>query len=99
MTTPSATRVYRTNGPPVIQETKIRLAEDAVLEFLSEHVIPHPGSVLRQLLRVEMAPGSCLILNEAFAAGRVARNELWQFQELSSSTEILLGDRLVDCNN
>ena len=98
MTTPSATRVYRTDGPPVIQETTIRLEEDAVLEFIPEHVIPHPGSALRQSLRAEMAPGSCLILNDGFAAGRVARNELWQFQELSSSTEILLGDRLVYLN-
>lgn len=82
LTTPSATKVYRTLGPPAVQETAIRLGEGAVLEYLPEHVIPHPGSALHQSLKIEMEAGSCAIISDAFAVGRLARGERWGFQEI-----------------
>ena len=82
LTTPSATKVYRTLGPPAIQETTIRLEEGAILEYLPDHVIPHPGSVFHQSLTVEMEPKSRAILVDAFAVGRLARGERWGFREL-----------------
>ena len=95
LTTPSATNVYRALDGPAILETNIQLEEGAILEYFPEHLIPYPGSALRQSLRVQMAPGSCLILNEAFAAGRIARHEQWKFRELTSDTEVRLGSSPV----
>jgi urease accessory protein len=82
LTTSSATKVYRTLGPPAIQETAIRIGAGAILEYIPDHVIPHPGSVFHQSLTVEMGPKSRVILADAFAIGRLARGERWSFAEI-----------------
>jgi urease accessory protein len=88
LTTPSATKVYRTESGPTTHQTAIHLAEDAVLEYLPDHVIPHPGSSLVQSLSVDMEPGSRAIILDAFSVGRVAREERWLFKELT--TELII---------
>jgi urease accessory protein len=88
LTTPSATRVYRTEAAPAILETVIRVGEGAMLEYFPDHVIPHAGSVLRQSLQVEMARGSRAIVLDALASGRVAHGERWSFREVDSRTEV-----------
>ncbi len=79
LTTPSATRVYRTRGQPAVQETHIRIGEGASLEYLPDHVIPHRDSRFHQSLRVDMGRGSRAIFWDALAAGRVAHGERWNF--------------------
>lgn len=88
LTTPSATKVYRTNSGPAISRTTVNLAEDAVLEYVPDHVIPHPGSSLDQSLAVEMGPRSRAIILDSFSVGRVAREERWLFKALA--TELLV---------
>ena len=88
LTTPSATKVYRANSAPTSHRTAIHLAEDAVLEYLPDHVIPHPGASLVQSLSIDMEPGSSAIVQDAFSVGRVARGERWLFKELT--TEVLI---------
>src|SRR3984957_3958168 len=56
LTTPSATRIYRTAEKPAILETVIHLGEGATLEYFPDHVIPHVGSALLQSLRIDMSP-------------------------------------------
>jgi urease accessory protein len=98
LTTPSASRVYRTLRHPSIQETVIRLGECATLEYLPDHVIPHAGSALRQTLRVEMARGSRAILLDAIAAGRVSHEDPWLFREIDSRVEVLMCGKPVFLN-
>lgn len=93
LTTPSATRVYRSASQPAVATVTIRLGEGAWLEYMPDQVIPHAGSILRQSLRLEMAPRSRAIVWEAFAAGRLACGERWTFRQLDSRTEMVLGDR------
>ena len=93
LTTPSATRVYRTAEKPASLETTIQVEEGATLEYLPDHLIPHAGSALRQSLRVEMERGSRAILLDAMASGRVAHGERWSFRELDSRTEVHLRGR------
>ena len=93
LTTPSATRIYRTAEKPAILETVIRLGEDVTLEYIPDHIIPHPGSALRQSLRVEMARGSRAILLDAIASGRQARGERWGFIEIDSRTEVFVAGK------
>jgi urease accessory protein len=88
LTTPSATRIYRTAETPAVLETRIRLGEDATLEYFPDHVIPHAGSALRQSLRIELARGSRAIVLDSMAAGRVAHGERWKFAEMDSRTEV-----------
>ena len=98
LTTPSATRIYRTTKEPAVLETVIRLGEGATLEYLPDHVIPHTGSALRQSLRVEMKRGSRAILLDSLAAGRAARGERWNFAEIDSRTEAILCDKPIFIN-
>ena len=98
ITTPSATRVYRTASHHALHETFIQVEEGASLEYLPDHVIPHAGSELRQSLRVEMARQSRAIIWDAIAAGRLARGERWDFRALESRTEILLCGRPLFIN-
>jgi urease accessory protein len=90
LSTPSATRVYRTDADPSILETTIRIGESATLEYFPDHVIPQAGSALRQSLQVEMARGSRAVIVDSIASGRCAHSERWEFLELDSRTDVRL---------
>jgi len=98
LATPSATRVYRTARRPAVLETTIRLNENATLEYLPDHVIPHADSALRQSLRLEMGRGSRAIVLDSLASGRVAHGERWDFTEVESQTEVHLCGKPVFIN-
>jgi urease accessory protein len=101
LTTPSATKVYRTAGGPAEQTVRLWLAPQARLEWMPDHTIPFAGSALRQRIEAEVAEGATLLLLDAFAAGRVARGETWRFALLDSTLSIrdargfILHERLV----
>jgi urease accessory protein len=88
LTTPSATRIYRTLARAAILETTIQLGESATLEYFPDHVIPHARSSLQQSLRLEMAAGSRAIVLDSMASGRVAHGERWSFTEMDSRMEV-----------
>ena len=87
--TASATKAYRTTGAAAVQETMIAMGRDSILEYLPDHLIPHPGAVVHQSLKVEMAAGSRAIIYDAFSAGRIGRGERWAFRELRTETAIV----------
>jgi urease accessory protein len=85
LSTPSATRVYRSPERPAVQRVSIDLGPGAALEWLPDHLIPSPGARLRQVTEVAMAPGATLIHLDAWATGRAARGEAWGFDLLDTS--------------
>ena len=101
LTTPSATRVCRTEGPPATQDVDLVVEKGAALEWVPDHTIPFAGAAYRQRLRARVGPGATLIVVDAFAAGRVASGEAWRFRRLESTITItddagwLLHDRLA----
>lgn len=101
VTTPSATKVYRTAGAAAEQTVTLRVAAGATLEWVPDHTIPFAGSALRQTIEVSVDRGARLILVDAFAAGRVARDETWRFAHLESALSVrdeagwLFHDRFV----
>jgi urease accessory protein len=101
LTTPSATKVYRTAAGPAEQEVRLTLAPGARLEWVPDHTIPFAGAAFRQRLEAYAPEGATLVLVDAFAAGRVARGEAWRFALLDSALSVrdargwLLHDRLV----
>lgn len=88
LSTPSATRVYRSPERPAVQRVSISLGPDAALEWLPDHLIPSPGARLRQMTEVSMAPGATLIYLDAWATGRAARGEAWGFDLLDTSLRV-----------
>jgi urease accessory protein len=93
LTTPSATRVYRTTGPAAEQQVTLRLGPGAALEWVPDHTIPFPGSAFQQAIHVDLGDGARLILVDAFATGRVARGEAWTFRSLDSLLSARDGQR------
>ena len=88
--TPSATRVYRSPGPPAVQRVAIDIGRGAALEWVPDHLIPSPGARLRQATEITLAPDATLLYLDAWAVGRAARGEPWGFDLLDSS--VLLRD-------
>jgi urease accessory protein len=88
--TPSATRVYRSPGPPVVQRVAIDIGRGATLEWVPDHLIPSPGARLRQSTEITLAPDATLLYLDAWAVGRAARGEAWGFDLLDS--HLLLRD-------
>lgn len=88
ITTPSATRIYRTAGPAAEQEVSVRVGMDATLEWVPDHAIPFAGSAFRQRIRVDLAAGARIFLVDSFAAGRIARGEAWRFARFQSTLEV-----------
>ena len=64
VTTPSATKVYRTTGEAAEQHVRLRLGPAATLEWLPDHTIPFADAALRQRIDVRLGVGARLILVE-----------------------------------
>jgi urease accessory protein len=101
LTTPSATRVYRTAGEATEQIVRLSVGPRAVVEWVPDHTIPFAGSALRQTITADLDETAGLILVDAFSAGRIALGEAWRFTLLDSAVSIhdrggwLLHDRFV----
>jgi urease accessory protein len=101
LTTPSATKVYRSASAPAVQDVSLRVAPGARLEWVPDHTIPFAGAAYRQTLTAQVGDGAAAVIVDAFAAGRVARAEVWRFALLDSALVItdargrLLHDRLT----
>lgn len=61
VTTPGATRFYRSEGEAAIQRTQIKLEADARLEWLPLEALCYSGCRAENRLRMELAPGAELL--------------------------------------
>jgi urease accessory protein len=85
LSTPAATRVYRSPGPVAVQRVRMDVGSGAVLEWLPDHLIPSPGARLRQTTEIRLAADATLLYVDGWATGRAARGEAWGFDLLDSS--------------
>ena len=69
VTTPGATRFYRSAGATAVQQVRLRLAEDARLEWLPLETICHGGALAESRLSFELAPRAELIGWDLLALG------------------------------
>lgn len=88
VSSPSANRVYRSEGKLSEQNVTITVGAGAILEWFPEHTIPFAGSRFRQTLHVKLDPGATILLWDALASGRVARGERWAFTDLENEIRI-----------
>ncbi len=61
LTTPGATRFYKSLGEPALQHTRIRLEADTRLEWLPLEAICYTGCLAENRLQLELAPGAELL--------------------------------------
>jgi urease accessory protein len=69
ITTPGATRFYRSGGPLATQSLVARLAEGARLEWLPLETIAYRGCRAENHLRFELAPGASMLGWDMLALG------------------------------
>lgn len=69
VTTPGATRFYRSKGEPARQRTSIVLHQGARLEWLPLEAICHSGCIAENQLALDLAPGAELIGWDVCALG------------------------------
>lgn len=75
VTTPGATRFYRSAGAPAAQRAALRVAAGARLEWLPLETIAYPGCRAANEVRVELAPGAEVIGWDVLALGLPASGE------------------------
>lgn len=61
VTTPGATRFYRSTGEPALQKTQLRLATGARMEWLPLEALCYSGCLAENRLQMQLAPGAELL--------------------------------------
>ena len=75
LTTPAATKVYRTRGPVASQTQRLRVATGGTLEWLPQELILHDGCAAELGTEVRLAPGAAFVGVDALCFGLPARGE------------------------
>src|SRR5882672_2586804 len=90
VTSTGATRIYRSrkNAGPAEQRLRIDVAEDGLVEYLPDQLIPFAGSCYRQETRIELGANAGLFWWETVAPGREAHNEMFAYDLLQLKTRI-----------
>jgi len=75
LTTPGATRFYRSTGAPALQHTQIRVQPHARVEWLPLEAICHSGCRAENRVQLDLAPGAELLGWDVTALGLPAAGQ------------------------
>ena len=95
LTTQSAEKIYRSQGPEALIDTHLTIAAGGRLAFLPQETILFSGARLRRGLRVEMEENSVLLAAESVVFGRSAMGEVLESGSFRDRWRIRRGGRLV----
>jgi urease accessory protein len=95
LTTPGATKWYRSDGPQARQQLHFSLRGDAVLEWLPRENILFDGSNICMSLEIALAAHSKYFGWEILSFGRRASGESWRRGTLRLRTFIRRADRVL----
>lgn len=98
VTSTGAARIYRSrkNAEPARQRLQISVADDGLVEYLPDLLIPYAGSRYRQETRIELGANAGLFWWETVAPGRAAHNERFAYELLQLKTSIsVLGNPIA----
>lgn len=107
VTTPGATRFYKSNGEPAHQKTQLQLAAGARLEWLPLEAIAYHHCDAHNLLEMDLAPGAEMMAwditafglphaNEPFTQGSFTQHMHWPGHWLERGTVCAQDTRLMD---
>lgn len=91
LTTTGATRIYRPPADAAVttQTNEITVAENALLEYVPDAIIPFAGARFAQRTTIHLAPGAGLFWWEIVAPGREARGEMFEYEYVEMKTDLL----------
>jgi urease accessory protein len=98
ITTPAATKVYRSIAPTCQQITTIQLDAASYLEWFPQETIVFNAAKYHQQLRINLDPGAVAVLWDVTRFGRTARGECFDVGDWRSDVEVWQGRRplLID---
>ena len=98
ITTPAATKVYRSAGPVCQQTTTIQLDSESYVEWLPQETIVFNAAKYHQKLRINLESGASALMWEITRFGRTARGECFDVGDWRSDVEVWQGSRplLID---
>ena len=88
LTTPGATRFYRSEGALALQHTRLRLAEGARLEWLPMETIAYSGCQAANHVTAELAPGAELMGWDVLALGLPAAGQAFETGVFTQQLEL-----------
>jgi urease accessory protein len=88
ITTPGATRFYRSLGEPAVQTLTARIADGARLEWLPLETIAYSGCIGENLMRFDLAPGAEMIGWDLLALGLPASNLAFERGRFTQSVDL-----------
>lgn len=88
VTTPAATRFYRSNAGEAAQIVQARVAEGARLEWLPQETLAYPGCVARNEVRLCIAAGASLFATEVLGLGLPAAGQPFDNGRLLQHLEV-----------
>ncbi|MBC8055432.1 MAG: urease accessory protein UreD, partial [Rhizobiales bacterium] len=88
VTTPGATRFYRSTGATATQRLRATLAEGARLEWLPLETIAYNGCVGENLMRFSLAPGAEMIGWDVLALGLPASDQAFARGRFTQCVEL-----------
>lgn len=95
MTTPGASKWYRSQGAPAEQQLQFRLGPEAVLEWLPRETIFFDGSLATLSLEVNLDHAAKFFGWEILCFGRTAAGERWRAGSLAMRSRIRCAGRLI----
>ena len=96
MSTPSSSRVFRTrSGEAAVCEQNFSVAAGAFMEWIPEPFIPHAGARYEQRTKIELEEGAGLLFIDWISPGRVARGEVFQYQNLRWELDLNVDGKLA----
>ncbi|GHU42363.1 urease accessory protein UreD [Betaproteobacteria bacterium] len=95
LTTPGATKWYRSRGGQSRQILHVQLAENTTLEWLPQENIVFNAAKAAISARFQLAPGARAIGWEIVCLGRTASDEQFTQGEITQQTELYLDERLI----
>lgn len=95
ITTPGATKWYRSLGAVASSETRLRVDAGGALEFLPREAIVFDGAAARAALTLELASDARLLTWDTWCLGRTHSGERFERGRLELSTRLMIAGREV----
>ena len=88
VTTPAATRFYRSNAGEAVQVVHASVGEGARLEWLPQETLAYPGCIARNEVKLSLAPGASLFAAEVLGLGLPAAGQAFDTGRVLQHLEI-----------
>ncbi len=95
LTTPGATKWYRSTGAEAVQSVGIAIARNAVCEWLPQENIFFESTFARNALNVDLQPGAVFCGWDVMCLGRTARGERFQSGQIRQHLRVTSGAKLL----